>query len=472
MALYPTPGTQKFVTLPGAPVRGQLEINGREFAVSGTNFCEIFANKTFNVIAQIANDLLPVSMVASPQQLLIASGGNLYVYQLQTQAGVAIGTGVAGTFNQVPNTNFSLPDGSNGNPSIVEYMDGFFVVLLRNSQVFYISILFDATNWPGLQKIIVSVFSDNVNSIIVNQRRLYVGGRKRSTVYYDSGSSNIFDVDPSGTIENGIVSVFANCRLDNSVFWLDQDERGSGIVRRASGYTPVRVSNHAIEFAMQGYPTISDCVAYSYQDQGHAFAVFTFPTAQKTWVYDVATGMWHERGYWNVNSGTFSAHKSQNHAFAFGLHLVGDPSSGNIYQMSINFFDDSDNPIKRVRRAPHIGMEFKRMYFSELNIDVETGLGPEPPLLDGAGNPRDPMLMLRWSKDYTKTWSNEYQLPCGQAGQYRKRVRRSRMGSSKTGMVFEISVTDPIPWRIVEGYLEATNFQAQERLVKQYAKIT
>jgi len=479
-ALYPTPGKSLLVTLPGGPIRGQVEINGRAFAVSGPNFCEVFANGTSNTIAQVANDLLPVSMVCSPQQLLLACGGNLYCYQLQTQQNVGIGTGIAGTFNQIPNANFSLPSGANGNPIQVEYIDGFFLVLLANSQVIYISQPLDATTWPPLQKLIVSVFSDNVQSIIQNNRRLAVQGRKRSTVYYDSGSANIFDVDPSGTIENGLCAPFARGRLDNSIIWLDQDEHGLGIARRNSGYTPVRISNHAIEFAMQGYPTISDCVVYTYQDQGHSFAVFTFPTAQKTWVYDVATGQWHERAYWNTGTGTFSADKAQYHMLAFGMHLVGDPGSGNIYQMAIpsangggwNFVTDNGNPIRRVRRAPHVGFEFKRVYFNELNIDVESGLGPIPPLQDGAGNNRDPVMMLRWSKDYSKTWSNEYELTCGQAGDFRRRVRKSKIGSSKTGMVFEVSVTDPIPWRITEAYLDATNFQAQERLAKQYARVS
>jgi len=470
MALYPTPGTKVFTTIPDAPIRAQLEINGRSFAIAGATFCEVKSDGSYAIIAPVTNDQLPASMVASPEQLLIASGGNLYVYQLQTQTGIALGTGVAGSFVQVPNSNFSLPSGAYGQPSIVEFLDGFFLVLLRNSQTFYISTLFDATSWPGLQKIIVSVFSDNVQTFIVNQRRLSVQGKKRSTTYYDSGSLNILDVDPSGTIENGIVSPFANCRLDNSVFWLDQDERGAGVARRLSGYTPTRISNHAIEYAIQGYPVINDCVVYSYQDQGHAFAVFFFPTAQKTWVYDVATGMWHERGYWNVSTAMFSAHKSQNHVFAFGKHLVGDPGSGNIYQMSISLYDDSGNAIKRVRRSPHISIENHWMFHNELVLDIETGLGPQPPLVDGAGNARGPQVMLRWSNDYAHTWSNEYPLDAGQAGRYRHRVRRSRLGRARD-RVYEISVADPIPWRVIDGYLNADpGYKPQERLVASIGK--
>jgi hypothetical protein len=473
MVLYPTPGESVFAALPGQPVRGQCEINGRAFAVSGTNFCEVFANGTFSVIAQTGNDLSNVYMVASPQQLVIVSAGNLYVYWLQTTTG---GTNpqVAGTFKKIPNTNFTLPGGSIGIPQQVEYIDGFFILLMRNSQTIYLSTPFDASTWPALQFITVSVFSDNVQSIIANQRRLWVLGRKRSTVYYDSGSANIFDVDPSGTMETGTASTSASVRLDNAVFWLDQDERGSGVVRRGEGYTPTRVSNHAIEFAMQGYPTIADCVAYSYQDQGHAFAVFNFPTANKTWVYDVATNSWHERSFFNSQTGLLSMHKSQNHSFAFGKHLVGDPFSGNLYQLSINTPTDNGGPIRRIRRSPHISTENKWTFYNELILDVEAGLGPQPPLLDGAGNARGPQIILRWSKDYGHTWSNEYMLDAGQAGQFKQRLRKSRMGRARD-MVFEISTTDPIPWRIIEGYIDADGpapMKAKQRLASTYGQVT
>lgn len=480
MVLYPTPGQNLFAALPGFPVRGQLEINGRAFAVSGPNFCEVLTNGAFNVIAQVANDNLPVSMVASPQQLLIASAGGLYVYQLQTTTN-SQGL-IAGSFYQVPPGTFTIPGGP-ALASQVEYIDGFFLVLLRASQTIYISTPLDATSWPALQQITVSVFSDNVQGMIQNQRQLYVFGRKRSTTYYDSGSANIFDVNPSGTVEDGMVSLFGFCRLDNSVFWLDQDERGSGVVRRYSGFTPTRVSNHAIEFAMQGYSTISDCIAYPYQDQGHAFAVFYFPTAQKTWVYDVAVGQWHERGYWNEPTASYLAHKSQNHMLALGKHLVGDPSTGNIYQMAIpsmamgggwNFVTDNGNPIVRQRRSPHISAENHWMYHNELVLDIETGLGPMPPLKDGAGNPRGPKVMLRWSNDYCHTFSNQYVLDAGQAGQFRARVRRSKLGRARD-RVYEIQMSDPIGWRIIGGYLDADGpapYKASQRLALSYGKVS
>lgn len=69
--------------------------------------------------------------------------------------------------------------------------------------------------------------------------------------------------------------------------------------------------------------------------------------------------------------------------------------------------------------------------------------------------PRDPQMNLRWSDDGGHTWSNTLTAGCGQAGVFKKRVMFYRLGRSRD-RVYEISVTDPIPWRIVGGYLKAS----------------
>ena len=82
--------------------------------------------------------------------------------------------------------------------------------------------------------------------------------------------------------------------------WLGPNDQGLPIVWRASNYLPQRVSNHYVERQIQSYSTVSDATAYAYQEQGHTFYVLNFPTAGATWVWDVLTGVWHERGYWNA----------------------------------------------------------------------------------------------------------------------------------------------------------------------------
>ena len=118
---------------------------------------------------------------------------------------------------------------------------------------------------------------------------------------------------------------------------------------------------------------------------------------------------------------------------------------------------EQDQLIRRVRQAPTVGDEMKWLFHNQLTIDFDTGQGPQPPLLDGTGLPRDPQCILQWSDDRGKTWSNELILCCGQAGEYRTRVVFRRGGRSRY-RVYRVVMTDPIFWAIVDAYLDTETY--------------
>ena len=93
------------------------------------------------------------------------------------------------------------------------------------------------------------------------------------------------------------------------------------------------------------------------------------------------------------------------------------------------------------------------MFHHQLQVDLEAGLGPTPPLLDGGGAARDPQIGLRWSDDGGHVWSNTHLADAGQVGEYRDRAIWRRLGRSRD-RIYEISVSDPIPWRIIDAFLE------------------
>src|SRR6185437_9614875 len=123
-------------------------------------------------------------------------------------------------------------------------------------------------------------------------------------------------------------------KMNNSIFLLGGSDRGAGIAWNIQGYQPIRVSNYAVEQEWNTYPTIADAEGYAYEDGGHTFWMLRFPTANKTWCFDAATGLWHERSTWNPAQGAAGTHASRCHAYCYGKHLVGDPNSGNVYWMA------------------------------------------------------------------------------------------------------------------------------------------
>lgn len=67
---------------------------------------------------------------------------------------------------------------------------------------------------------------------------------------------------------------------------------------------------------------------------------------------------------------------------------------------------------------------------------------------------RDPKLMVDWSDDHGKTWSNQREQSMGKIGEYRKRVRFLRLGSARD-RIFRISISDPVKRVILSATLEA-----------------
>jgi hypothetical protein len=427
------------------PTRGCITITGRTFFVVGPDFDEVLSNGTFINWGTVANDSLPVTMAATPQQLLLASAGTAYVFDL-----------MANTLTPIAGATFSGP------VSQAAVCDDFFILTIKNSKTFYVSAPLDATDWVTNGSAIVSVFPDNIVSMIVDHRQVWFFSDTKSVVYYDSGNIFPFDVIPGSFMEAGNAAEFSTQLFPNGVVWLGADERGSGVVWLGppGGGTPQRISNHALEFAIQGYTRVDDAVAITYQDQGHLFYQIYFPTPSVTWTYDVNTQMWHQRGFYLESIGNFQAVHYWNHTFNFGRHLVGDWQSGRVYQLHIpvytagvwTFATDDGNPIVRVRRAPHVSSEQKRQFHAELQVYMETGVGPQPPLLDASGNPRGPLMDMRFSDDGAHTWSNYQTRDCGQTGNFRTRVRWLRLGRSRD-RVYEIRVSDPIGYRIVDAYL-------------------
>ena len=372
MALYPTPGLAVFATI-ATPVRGILEINGRLFAVGGANFYEISALGSPTNYGSVGNDLQPVTMATNGtlgNQLVICSAGALYVFSLTSNTLTRIGA-------------------LQGIPAMVVFCSSYFVTLLAGTNKFQISGLLDGSTWNPLSVQQNEVFPENISSIVSAYGFLFVMGQAgHSQVYYDSGANQYTPFSPiSGAyMEEGCGAPNSPVVMDNTVFWLGGLNGKGDIAWRANGYTPLRVSDFSAETAWASYPKKgSDAIGYTYRDQGHTFWVLRFPSANNgfgaTWVYDAAMQHWHERGYWSQQGPNgYSAHLSTCHAFAFGQHLVGDWNSGNIYAMSITTLTDNGTPIRRWRRSPHLASERERIFLTQLVLDVEVGLGPQPPL--------------------------------------------------------------------------------------------
>lgn len=427
----------------------------RTFAVGNSgNFYEIKSDGSSVIRGAVSPTAATGQIAANQTQLLILSNGLLYTYTLATNV-------------------LSAAIGGLALMSAIGSVDGYFVALQANTNKFQISALLDGSSWDPLDVAEVLYFPDNIISMVCHDHRdIIFFGDKQSVPYYNTGNPDFpFSPVPGQFIEMGSAATLGAIKLDNSVFWVAKDERGSMTAQRLNGYTPVRVSTHALEQEWQKYAVTSDLVSFTYQENGHGFWHIYFPTQNVSWVFDVAMGMWHKRCH--LNNGVQEAHLAQCHTFNFGKHLVGSRNTGKVYWMSDQFFTDDGDTIRRVRRAPYVARENVYAFFNSLEIEGDWGNGPNPPLIDGNGNPRSPQLMLNWSDDRARTWSDEWILESGMQGDFGKRMIARQMGScwGTIGRVFQIATTDPVGWRITDAFLDADpEYKSVERLSSQLRK--
>lgn len=438
IAQFLVPGKKVAYSLVEASVPGIFPINGRGFAAA-SNLYELLVNgTTINRGSLGGAPLGPTQIISNETSLLILNNGNLYVFVLATNVLTAV--------------NMAQFAGA-GSVLQIDFCDGYGIAVLVNSHTWQQSNLEDFTTWNGLNIATISYFPDNIISMKVDHRELWFFSGKKSIGYYNAGAGFPAFIPIQGAyLEDGAAATWATVQLDNSILWLARDERGALIAKRLNGYAGQRISTHAIEQAWQKYSRTDDAVAFTYQENGHGFWQVRFPTANTTWDYDVASNLWHQRGFWNGVQ--FLADRSTCHAYIFDKHLVGDWNSGNIYDMSTRYRDDNGAPIRWVRRSPIPGAENKEVYISEVEIDMQVGVGPQPPLLDGAGKARSPQVELKLSRDAAKTWGSPRLLNMGQAGEYNQRVRSIMWGRARKP-VFELSGSDPVFTAIADAYVTA-----------------
>jgi len=456
----------------GAIVTGS--ISGTTLTVSAVTSGVLYVGQTIQGTGVTANTMITA---------LVSGTGGLGTYTVSTSQTVSSTTLYALNFTQIPSS-----DGAFSGGNTVDIVDNYFVYNKPQSQEWGASDFLSPVS-PNLSYGLKDGAPDNLVSLIVDHREVYLLGENSSEVWVDVGAVPFpFQRIPGTSTQHGIASVFSVARLGNSFAYVSRNIRGEGQIVQMNGYTPVRISTHAVENTLQNQ-YIDDAIAWTYQLEGHEIYVVSFPTLDLTWAYDVATQMWH-KWLWVDSDNVYHRHRGNCSALFQNIIIVGDHSNGKLYELSKEVYTDDGNEIRRVRRAPHLVADLQRQYFDEFQIQFQPGVGTTglstqntsnyigdpyyiypgatlnvPPNVtlyianQNAINTQDvttnPKAMLRWSNDGGSTWSHEYWVSIGAMGKYKNRAIWRRLGMARD-RIFEVVVTDPVNAVIVSANLKAS----------------
>jgi len=422
-SLVATPGTKAFSTNTKKN-RGLDEMNEVMYAVKGDTFYEVSNVGVETSRGTLATSSGRVSITNNGTQMLIVDGTEGYVYTPSTTTFTQINRGTVGS------EGFPLK------PQHVDFIDGFFICNFGGTGKFAKSGAYDGIAWDALEFATSEGDPDNLVTLITDHREVWLLNAKTSEVWYNSGAADFpFERINGAFMEYGCIAQWSVAKSNNTIFWLGQSYEGGKTIWKAQGYQPVRVSNHAVEYAIDSYSRTDDAYGFSYTEEGHSFYILSFPTEGKTWVYDSSVPdpslAWHER---SSEKGMWLAHS---HVWVYGDHYVSDYRNGNIYNLSHTAFDESGEEIIRDVYTNHLYSEGDILRGMSVELDCERGVG----LVTGQGS--DPQAMLRISKDGGNTWGPERWRSMGKIGKYKPRVKWNRLGRARDA-VFHLRISDPV----------------------------
>lgn len=387
---------------------------------------------------------LPTGITTHTPYYVIPLGLTANTFKVSlTLNGTAVDTSVSQSgIHTLTTVGYGFPEGC----KTVSYMNGRFIAVDPNTQNFYVSEVLDGGYWDALNVQTVDSNPDYCIGQVVSHNELIVFCEDSGEVFFDSGTiPSPFIRNLSGIFEIGCAATFSIAKLDNTVFWLGRSDEGKGIVYKLNGYTPTRISNYGVENSIQAMSVISDARAFTYQKDGHHFYVLTFPTGNKTFVFDANTNLWHERAQF-IN-GTFGRWEAQEHLFFNNIHYVTDYFTNNLYSIDSSTYTNGANSCKVLRSFRSPSSEMKRITQHRLQLEAEFGVGSL-----GA---TEPQIMLRWSNDSGHTWNNYLNKGIGAIGQYFKRVIWNRLGMTKgPARLYEISCSEDVKIVLINCYLE------------------
>jgi hypothetical protein len=406
--LFRTPGLTLFGEVSGgSAVRGGCILGGVAYFVVDNQLYSIASDGTDASVGTLLTSSGVVSMVSDGSRIALVDGSYGYFYD--TTSGLV----------RITDTDFNTPKD-------VTTQDGYMIFVQNDTTG-----RFQWTNDAAIDALDFATAEGDPDSLVgiaSSNRELWLFGDKTIEVWWNDGTTPWSRIE-GGFIQYGCGAQHSIANFMNTLAWLGDD----GIIYRANGYAPERISTHPIEQDLEGQ-TFSDAVAWTHTWKGHEFYVISFPTINKTYAYDATTGLWHRRAYYSHGQQYYLC----NHAVdIYGKTLVGSRIDGKIYELS-DTYDENGSVIRCEMTSPVIHLDQRPFTCSLLEVDFEAGVG----LVTGQGDDAEAMLQI--SRDSGKTWSDEKWTSIGSIGDYDVRARWTRLGFSRKGMVFKVAFSDPI----------------------------
>lgn len=422
VSVHGMPGLETFATVGRGPHRGFFQQNGIFYTVSRNELYSMTETQALTGASTLLGTgiagLDVVSIDGNGEEVAVVNGTQGFIYDE-----------ISGVFAEISDGDF--------NPAAtVTAMDGYFIFDWRGTNKFFVSKLLDGMTYAALDFASAESKPDRLLAVknVSGVLRLFGEKTIESWDSIGAGTPPFQRFDGATISTRGIGAPKAIAEEDEAAFIFGNDR----VFYRLSGTSLSRISNHAIEKEWEKYTTVTDAFCFSVPFGGHKFVYLTFPAEGKTWGFDIATGLPHERISWD-STGVEAKWRANCCIQAFGKTLIGDANSGKIGFLSADAQTEFGDPVRFVTVSPNLSDPGGRMLsIGMLEIELEVGVG----VTTGQGS--DPQVMLDWSDDGGNTWETpQLWRSMGKMGARRTRLQWDRLGSFYQ-RIFRLQITDPV----------------------------
>lgn len=331
-----------------APIRGMSNVEGLLLVVAGRTLYRVdtkYDCHAIGTIPGVGRVSMAHNQVTGGNQVAIANGLGGYVYDTRD-----------GTLVQITDEGF---------PGAVSfnYLDSYILGLEPGRRFAFTSELADALSYNTLDQYEAESSPDALVGHAVNHREWWLMGERTIEIFANTGAeTGTFQRTTGSGIEVGLASAFAKANLDNSLFWLGSD----GVVYRANGYTPQRISTFPIEQAISRCNT-KTAFAFTFEDKGHKVFYLTFQDGH-TWGYDVASQEWHRRQSKGLDRWRINDLVKWN-----GRWIAGDYTNGKLYALDWDVQDEAGQTLEKIRVTGVLSDQQNAVIVNAIALVIDTG---------------------------------------------------------------------------------------------------
>lgn len=337
----------------GAPIRGMRNVEGTLLVVAGQTLYRVdnrFVCHAIGTVPGTGRVKMAHNQVTNGYEVAIPNGQSGYVYKTAD-----------GSFAQITDDAF---------PGAItfDFADSYILGIDPARRFAFTSDLLDAMSYSTLDRESAESAPDALVGQGVSHREWWLFGERTTEIWINTGAATGTWQRSSGTgLEVGAASPWAISNLDNSIFWLGSD----GIVYRANGYVPQRISTFPIEQAISRC-TLATAFSFVYEDRGHKVFYLTFQDGH-TWGYDVATQEWHRRESYEMDRWRLNDLVKWN-----GMWIGGDMRNGKLYVLDWDVQAEDDQPLVRSRTTGVLSDNQNALIVNAIELVIDTGLPVSP----------------------------------------------------------------------------------------------